>query len=77
MNVSLPPINQVDLAIDHQELALVSQAIEQRWLTEGKFTKALIEKIQRKLDIRQRLPRSQWHAGALPRLARPGLRARQ
>jgi perosamine synthetase len=52
MNASLLPINQVDLFVDDRELALVSQALEQRWLTEGKFTKALIEKISRKLDVK-------------------------
>jgi perosamine synthetase len=41
-----PPIPQVDLFLDHAELALIEQSVERRWLTEGPYAKAFQEAIR-------------------------------
>jgi dTDP-4-amino-4,6-dideoxygalactose transaminase len=41
-----PPIPQVDLFLDHAELALIEQSVERRWLTEGPYAKAFQDAIR-------------------------------
>lgn len=39
------PIHQVDVAIDKEELLLIKECIDKKWLTEGEKTKVLAKKI--------------------------------
>lgn len=45
-------ISQVDLDIGSEELALVADAIERRWLTEGPFVARLRDQISARLDVK-------------------------